>query len=1257
MVSTHRPFFGDAFLRSVWDQEYEAFKSSGGETQLIERLEKWADRKGLKETSAEEAFMNIFFRDTWGYLSDGEGDAKVGFSMHPQFSIEGAGQTGQTGSADLALGWFSREGVPETPQVLCEFKDIKSGLDAPQKRKGNTRSPIEQCKDYLWGARKGLFGNESIVPTWGIVTDMNEFRLYWWDRMPHQYMRFTISRSDLFSGISLLTKSEEASFQRFLFYKVFHSQTLITTGGKSPLVKLLSRQWVREREIEKEFYKEYRTFRDRLYKNLVKWNPDFPGTKGRLVRLAQKILDRCIFVFYCEDMGKALDFPPNLLTDLLKAESLSEFHDPTGFDIWVKVKKLFSVMNEGGIFPTNNKISKFNGGLFADDSDLENLRITNDIFCERAQGTNEASLQGNTDTLLYLAGFYNYADKGSADKTLGLYTLGRIFEQSITELEILEAEAEGRVSINKTSKRKTNGVYYTPESIVEKIVEETLGRRFLELRKECGWPKNKEPKLEAVETYWQRIRTLKIVDPACGSGAFLITALHYLRSEYIATQELRKKLDSKARLREEGVVIEEILSNNLYGVDISPSSVEISKLALWLHTARADAPLSALDSHIVEGNSLVDSSFYTKTDLLEFDDEKRELINAFDWWKKFPEVAEQGGFDIVVGNPPYVKLQNFVKAYPEVDEFLRNGRPGATNYESTQTGNYDLYLPFIEKGIQLLNDAGRMGYIAPSLWVQNEYGKALRIQIHVGKYLDRWVDFKSHQVFDEAITYTALQFFTKDKNSKVAIHQAPDGNISAIEWDTPGNQLPYVKIDAKGEAWHLLPEAEKDLIDRLAKTCKRLDDPKLTSSVFQGHVTSMDVVYHLEKLGNGKYLHIPRGKNAPPSYEVEIEDAVMKPLVSGPETKRYLEPSTNTYLLFPYDPTQQGSAPIPENKFKSNFPKAWKYLKSCEFELRGREKGKMDLDEKWWGYVYPKNLNLHEYKKLVVAQTVPNLRVCMDSSASKYLNNVRVNGILASNENDLTFLLGCLNGPVADYIFRRIAAPKAGGYFEANKQFIAPLPIPQCGPELEVAIAAKAEALQKATTQRAEVLDMLQHRLGSEIPVVRAEDWLLTDVSSLDDWIKKAADDLTVTEKKRWAKTERANALDAALDEIQRHMRPGVEMSAHFDDGELAFKVDGYTIVDNVYEDEDDGALIHSQWDVVARTFNITDKTKAKTLVKALYELIPGDTPALVKQILKLRGDLETLDDQITQDEIEINELLFKAYNLTGEEIELVKKG
>lgn len=193
--------------------------------------------------------------------------------------------------------------------MLCEFKDIHSALDAPQRRKNDNRSPVQQGLGYLSAARRGMFGNEPIVPLWAIVSDMNEFRLYWADRGDRQYMRFVITPRDLFQVTPLLADSEEARFDRFLFLRLFHRDTLTVQGdaGRPLLLGLIQQQRFRQRELENEFYSEYRGFRERLYQTLLDHNGErtdrFPGTRGRLVRLAQKIIDRCIFIFSARTWG------------------------------------------------------------------------------------------------------------------------------------------------------------------------------------------------------------------------------------------------------------------------------------------------------------------------------------------------------------------------------------------------------------------------------------------------------------------------------------------------------------------------------------------------------------------------------------------------------------------------------------------------------------------------------------------------------------------------------------------------------------------------------------------------------------------------------------------------------------------------------------------------------------------------------------------------------------------------------------------
>src|SRR5205085_8212858 len=141
---------------------------------------------------------------------------------------------------------------------------IRSALDAPQKRKGNTRPPVKQCLDYLSASRRSFFGNEAVLPTWGVVTDMNEFRLYWFDRAPQQYLSFVIRPQELFQGAGLLAETEEAHFDQFVFLRLFHRDTLLTTGGKLLLVRLIGHQCVRQRELDTEFYGAYRDFRERV---------------------------------------------------------------------------------------------------------------------------------------------------------------------------------------------------------------------------------------------------------------------------------------------------------------------------------------------------------------------------------------------------------------------------------------------------------------------------------------------------------------------------------------------------------------------------------------------------------------------------------------------------------------------------------------------------------------------------------------------------------------------------------------------------------------------------------------------------------------------------------------------------------------------------------------------------------------------------------------------------------------------------------
>ncbi len=1250
MFDDSRSFVGRTYLQSIYDVEFKAYLAEGRDEFVLAKLRAWDGRARQTETQDESAFIQTFFGELWGFEATGRAAGEV-HTIVPKFGVAGAGAKGGAGEADLALGWFKGLG-DAIPQALCEFKDIRSGLDIKQNRKGSNLTPVEQCLNYVKGARRNLFGNEPVQPWWGLVTDMNEFRLYWWDRAPQQYMRFFIRRPrDLFVRHDLLADGEAAQFDRFLFSKLLHREMLIAPSGKPALWRLAERQWRREAAIEGEFYEHYKNVRERLFAVLRTHNTDFAGTPTDLLRISQKLLDRFIFAFYCEDMGERMLFPPQFIRDYLKNRSTEPYYETEGTEIWDFFRRLFNLMNTGGRLGQTH-VPHINGGLFDTDETINGLSIPNHVFAALGQGQNEAQLDADRNTLFYLSAKYNYASKGDAKESLTLYTLGRIFEQSITELEYRTGELEGRETVAKVSKRKRDGVYYTPEWVVNYLVEETLTPWFASAKAECGYPPDAaQPSRAAAQAYLERLRRIRIVDPACGSGAFLISAFRRLLDErkmVAAEIETARGGTATQTAFDEKELIAHILQNNIYGVDINPSSVEIAKLALWLHSARANAPLSSLDHTIRCGNSLVGTDYWT---MREETPEARARVNPFDWDEAFPEIFPEGlpgGFDIVLGNPPYVKLQNLMKVDPDIAAYLQAERPGGT-YESAQTGNFDLYLPFIEKGLRLLNATGRMAFIAPNLWAVNEYGQGLRALLHRTRQLERWIDFKSFQVFDEAITYTALQFFTSEPNDHVKVAISPDGEVGDIDWSDGALAIPAASLSDNTE-WLMATGEDRALIERLARDCMRLDDSNLTTAIFQGLITSADKVYHLRKLGTNTYECCPANR---PSYVVELEDALMKPLVSGAEAQRYELPETETYLLFPYVRDDRGNIVlIPPAALQRRFPRAWAYLLSYEEALRKRENNGFD-DENWHRFGRNQNLDKQEMQKLVVAQTVPELRVCADYEANKYLNNVRVNGILPAASCDASFLMGVLNGHVADFVFRRIGKPKQGGWFEANKQFIAPLPVPRADLKTQKAIGARARDLQERWTNRRDLLTEAEARLSVLGRARRNAKWLWPDLPDLQELKLEAPQRMKPNEKADWAHKQLADLEERRVEELQGILDSGCMHEAAVANGELKLFSRGAAVLGKIYLDEAHGRLTEAYW----RYLILGRQQRDASAFAAQLRRPPAEPekPA-AKQFLEKVARLVAETDAIRAREREMNEALYDLYKLSDNERLLIEK-
>lgn len=961
---------------------------------------KWADleAKGklLKrnETALEGEFVNDVFGTALGYTLFSENLPT--WQVEPKYSLP-------YGQADIVLGLFSK-GEKRSPRVVVELEGPDKDLD---RYRSGGRTPVQQCWDYL----------AALPPCpWGVVCNIVSFRLYHRDRTPYFYELFTLKN----------LRDDPAEFRAF--YALFSNGGLLPSllEQRARADELLQRSEEEQQKVGQKLYAEYREERIALI-GLLR-NPPYGRSLDDAIRIVQKLLDRIVFIAFCEDR----DLLPYKALDKTWRQEPAWTHAQN--PKWQNFLNLFKSIDKGN---ERAGITRYNGGLFAHDDDLDGLDLADKhtVFFKEI-------------------GTYNFKD------TVGVDVLGHFFEQSVTELERLRLDPESVLAPELKSpngRRKREGIYYTPRLITTYIVERTLGdilrSKFQELAVGLGVdpsrepdPKNRAARIEYEKRRLDVLGTLRVCDPACGSGAFLVQAYECLAGFYEQVIDELCALDGDRHEALHEETSRRILRDNLHGVDLSGEAVEITQLALWLRTAKRGQTLEDLAAQVRVGNSLVED---VKVD-----------PRAFDWRAEFPDIMRDGGFDCIIGNPPYVKLQNFRKDSPLVAAHL------VDRYRSARTGNFDMYLPFIERGLELLKPGGRLGFIAPNVWLFNEYGRGLRELVAERRSLHQFVDFKSHQVFDEATTYTAMQFFSTQPADAIETADASHGDLQALSFYT----VPYTRLSP--EPWALLTDDDQTILEKMRGVSVTLEEA--SEAIIVGIQTSADAIYHVIRLGPGRYY-----SHALES-EVELDDDLLKPLVSGEDAVPFATPVTDKYLIFPYKITDDECRLLTQTEMKK-FKRVWSYLRKFERPLRGREDGKMD-QERWYGYVYPKNLDKHELPKIGVPQTVNRLQAFLDLKGAVYFNNVRVNGILprADKAYSLEYLVTLLNSQALDFAFKRTAKPKDHGYFEANKQFIAPLPIPETKDQKPLAKLAKE--LADLHAKRLKTSATVHRRFQTDLP-------------------------------------------------------------------------------------------------------------------------------------------------------------------------------
>jgi hypothetical protein len=435
-----------------------------------------------------------------------------------------------------------------------------------------------------------------------------------------------------------------------------------------------------------------------------------------------------------------------------------------------------------------------------------------------------------------------------------------------------------------------------------------------------------------------------------------------------------------------------------------------------------------------------------------------------------------------------------------------------------------------------------------------------------------------------------------------------------------------------------------------------------TSAIFQGLITSADHIYHLKKNAKNRYLYTPQerrtvnGKTkivklAP--VAVEIEDAIMRPLVSGADVKRFIEPQADTYLLFPYQVDATGARLFTSGEMQTQFPKAWKYLKGFENELRRRENRSFD-DDAWYRFGRHQGLDKQETPKLLVAQLVPELRLSFDERGVFYINNVRVNGILPRSDNGW-FLLGTLNSPVSDYIFKWLGKPKNNAYYEANKQFIAPLPIPRANRADRAGLSALAKGMQERRTRQVELRSALNERLAATARVNWPLEKILPNVRSIAAIEAEVPKSVPRPGVKKWVDERRKEEEEAALAEIDGVIQLDSAATVVLNEGKLSFRIDEQEVA-RVFVSDEEATLVEAQWRAVAIDFEPTQKGDAKRLIDRLRKVAVTAEAAVGKQIIGIGKELADLSAVLRDDEEQLHEMTCYLFKLTDEERRLVER-
>jgi type I restriction-modification system DNA methylase subunit len=755
-----------------------------------------------------------------------------------------------------------------------------------------------------------------------------------------------------------------------------------------------------EDQITKALYKDYSQFKRAIFADIIKNNPAKEGTDEKewkllLFKKTQKLLDRLLFIFFAEDGGL---LPPNSMMRIIEQwEKLKELDEYQPF--YDRVKKYFGYLDTGHKFP-KYELFAYNGGLFKPDEVLDNIVISDEPLVEHTRRLSTYDFESEVDVNI----------------------LGHIFENSLSEIEEVGQQINNGDAM-PTSKRKQDGVFYTPQYITKYIVENTVGRLCAEKKNELGIveeeyfaDKNRQKQtklklLEKLNHYREWLLQLTILDPACGSGAFLNAALQFLMNEHALIDEMEAKLTG-ASIVLQGIE-NSILENNLYGVDINEESVEIAQLALWLRTAKPHRKLNTLSRNIKCGNSLISDPAIAGP-------------KAFDWQKEFPQVFEKGGFDVVIGNPPYLRVQGLRENHQKESVFYEQ------NFVSA-TGRFDFYVLFIEKGFSLLNKNGVLSFILPHKFINAEFGVGIRKFIYDNKALTNLVSFGAEQVFSDASVYTCIvglsygnSVFHYSKVKPSELQESPDTHTEIS-----------IENIADTAQWSFQCGEESNVI---AKICKQpLLFKTITKACSQGTVSMGDDIYMLKGEIEGNYFI---GFSEQLQRYVRLEKEIMKPILKGDDVKRYATLKNTYWLIYPHHSVNGKTVPYEETEMRERFPLTYEYLLPFKSELVDK-KIRYKTNEKYWYALHrSREIMMFEKPKILTAEISFGCNMTYDTK--NLYHNTQSYTIIFDGEHEKKTLsyIAILNSKVLWFFLTQTGNILRGGYFRFKTKYLEPFHLP-----------------------------------------------------------------------------------------------------------------------------------------------------------------------------------------------------------------------